>query len=223
MNDKTIKALLIIAIATALLVIGLQFAFIKLSTNMMLEKLVPFMLKFEGGLSRDPSDTASRNPSPWTYKGKTGWHTNKGVTYSSFVGLAKKVGYIPNSKNFFEMPDTIWMGILREGYMKPYPLDIIDHLPRVQAVIITWAWGSGVGGAKWRLARFQKEKMDVTRTSTYLDIVSNFDKQITVLNEREWFNKLCDQREKDFRKMKTFPVHGRGWLRRLAEFRTLFQ
>lgn len=189
----------------------------------LISKLVPFIQKFEGGLSRDPADTASGNPAPWTYKGVTGWHTNKGVTYSTFVAMAPKVGYEISSENFFAMPDRIWMGILKEGYMKSFPLERISHLPRIQAVIITWAWGSGTGGAEKYLARFQREVMKINDSNiTKTEIVNNFLLRVNPINELLVFNQLCDRREQDFRQMATFSVHGRGWLRRLEEFRNLF-
>lgn len=223
MNEKTIKSLLIVVIATVVFWLVLQTATNKILSTMMLSKLVPFMKKKEGGLSRDPKDTASRYPAPWSYNGKTGYHTNKGITYETFKSNAARFGYAPTKDNFFKMPDSIWGKILRGVYMGSYPLEDINHLPRVQAVIITWAWGSGVGGAEKRLANFQRDEMEIEDSNiTRTEIVENFNKHITPLNEKEWFNKLCDRRAEDFSKMRTFPTHGRGWLNRLEEFRKLF-
>lgn len=211
------------------LIAGLLFTsglLIKKTMNMgsaMIKRLIPFVEHWEGGLSRKLSDTASRFPAPWKYKGLYGWHTNKGITYGTFVSLAPKIGYKPNAKNFFEMPENIWLAILKEGYMKAYPLDRISHLPRIQAVIITWAWGSGSGGSEWRLANFQREVMGIVDSNiTKTEIVENFRKRINRMTELKWFHKLCDRREEDFRKMSTFPANGKGWLRRLADFRKTF-
>lgn len=223
MKEKTIKYLLIIVICSVILFIILNFSVKRLLGNIMLMKLVPFIQKFEGGLSRDPHDTASSRPAPWPYKGVTGWHTNKGVTYAAFIGNAKKGGYEPTAENFFNMPDEIWMTILKVGYMEPFPLDQISHLPRIQAVIISWAWGSGVGGATTRLANFQRQEMGIKDSNiTPSEVVENFRRNINPLNEAQWFQKLCDRREADFRRMATFNVHGKGWLKRLSEFRKLF-
>lgn len=190
---------------------------------MLLKKLVPYIDKWEGGLSRDPNDTASKNPAPWTYNGKTGWHTNKGITYTTFIGNASRLGYDPTAENFFLMPDALWLKILNGAYMKAFPLEQINHLPRIQAVIITWAWGSGVSGAEKRLANFQREEMGIVDSNiTPAEIVANFKAKINTANEREWFHKLCDRREADFRKMATFNVHGNGWINRLNYFRNLF-
>ena len=217
------RKILIFVVVVTILIVFFNYVYKQFLSDMLLRKLVPFIQKFEGGLSRDPNDTASRFPAPWSYNGKTGWHTNKGITYNTFKNSASRLGYAPTAKNFFEMPDDIWMKILKGGYMSTYPLDDINHLPRIQAVIITWAWGSGVSGSEVRLARFQREEMGIVDSNiTREEIVANFKKKISPVNERMWFNKLCDRREADFRKMGTFPVHGRGWLKRLAEFRKLF-
>lgn len=181
------------------------------------------MKKWEGGLSRDPNDRASSHPAPWSYKGQKGWHTNKGVTYAVFKANAARLGYANTADNFFTMPDHIWGKILKNVFMSAFPLSEIDHLPRIQAVIITWAWGSGNSGAESRLARFQREEMGIKDSNiTKTEIVRNFAKRITPANERQWFLKLCKRREADFKKMPTFSAHGTGWLRRLENFKQLF-
>ncbi len=223
MNEKTIKAILIVIIFTGGIVIIVQLLINKLSLGTMLNKLIPFIQRYEGGLSRDPKDSASSHPAPWPHNGQTGWHTNKGVTYMAFVAKAKRGGYAVTAKNFFEMPDHIWMSILKNGYMSAFPLEEINHLPRIQAVIISWAWGSGVKGAERRLANFQREEMGIVDSNITPDeIVKNFKKKVNTLNEKKWFLALCDRREADFRKMPTFYAHGNGWLNRLNAFRNLF-
>lgn len=222
MKDRALKNILIILIAATIMVVVGHLTIRMIFKDSLLNKLVPFITKWEGGLSRDPADTASSHPAPWSYKGKTGWHTNKGVTYATFKSAAARHGFANNAKNFFEMPDWIWIRILKDGFMRPWPLDQIDHLPRIQAVIITWAWGSGNGGAERRLANFQREVMGIVDSNiTKAEIVANFNKRITPLNERAWFLKLCDRREADFKTMSTWNVHGRGWINRLNDFRKL--
>lgn len=222
-NEKITKAILIIAIGAMVVWLFLQLTLSRYLSSALLMKLVPFMQEFEGGLSRDPNDSASANPAPWSYNGQSGWHTNKGVTYLAFKTKAPLAGYQANAKNFFEMPDDLWMKILELGYMSAFDLDQIDHLPRIQAVIISWAWGSGVGGASSRLASFIREEMNVNDSDiTREEIIKYFKQKINRANELFWFNKLCDRREADFKKMPTCPAHCNGWLRRLNSFRQLF-
>lgn len=196
----------------------------KLRTKKMIEKLIPFIQKQEGGLSRDPDDNASSNPCPYPYKGKTGYHTNKGITWTTFTSMAKVIGYSPTAENFFKMPFKIWFDILKNGYMKPYNLDEIDHLPRIQAVIITWAWGSGVAGSERYLARFQRKQFGIQDNDIKpIEITRNFNQHVNKLNEKKIFLQLCEQRAFDFSQMSDFPKYKNGWLNRLNEFKNLFK
>lgn len=196
--------------------------FLKSDKNMS-GKLEEFIKKWEGGLSRDPHDTASSNPAPWEYQGKKGWHTNKGITFTTFQTYASKLGYAVTPQLWFTMPNELWQRILWKAYAGGYPLEKINHLPRIQAVIITWAWGSGLAGSEFRLARFQREVMGIKDSNiTKSEIVENFAKKITPANEKHWFNLLCDRRAEDFKKMSSFDKHGKGWLNRLADFRKTF-
>lgn len=226
MKNSTIKAILIIAIIVGVLLFVAAIINSRSSTNQMMDKLIPFILKKEGGLSRDPQDTASKNPAPWPYDNgngmQTGWHTNKGVTYTTFIGNASKAGYAPTADNFFKMPNNVWRPVLR-AYEEAFPIERIKHLPKIQAVIITWAWGSGPHGTETRLARFQREVMGIEDDNiTRAEIVENFRRRITRANEEMWFQKLNDRRAEDFAKMPTFSAHGRGWLKTLKRFRVLF-
>ena len=72
---------------------------------------IPYIQKWEGGLSRATTDTASKNPSPYEHNGKTGWHTNKGITWGTFTDLALKLGIAISPFNFLQMPDFIWRKI----------------------------------------------------------------------------------------------------------------
>lgn len=181
------------------------------------------MQKWEGGLSRDPYDSASSIPAPWVYNGHSGWHTNKGITYAAFKAHSAESGYIPSKENFFQMPEHIWLKVLRNGYMKPYPLQKINNLPSIQAVIITWAWGSGLSGSEKQLAKFQRtyfgiQDADITKE----EIVDNFKKRVNLLNEKQVFHALCDHRLSFFKSLPSAPQHLKGWTNRLNEFRKLF-
>lgn len=218
-NDAMVQMIGLILLVSVIAVFIGQYLLNRYLNAMLLEKLVPFIKKWEGGLSRNQNDEASAHPAPWTYQGKTGWHTNKGITYTTFVSLAPKLGYAVTPENFFQMPDALWLKILKEGYVKGFPIDKIAHLPRIQAVIITWAWGSGISSATTRLANFQREVMGINDSNiTREEIVNNFKAKINPANEREWFLKLCDRRLADFKKMPTWSANGVGWTNRLNDF-----
>ena len=52
--------------------------------------LASFFKKWEGGLSRDPKDTASVDPCPTPYKGKTGYHKQRNHISNLEIILWKK-------------------------------------------------------------------------------------------------------------------------------------
>lgn len=217
---KTILFLALIAFATVFLGQYLLNVFFR---DRFMKRLANFIKKWEGSLSRDTKDTASNNPSPCIHNGVTGWHTNKGITWATFKQHAPRFGYKADCETFLNMPDDLWFQILSKVYAGAFPLEKIKHLPSIQAVIITWAWGSGVAGAESRLANFQREVMGIVDSNiTPSEIVDNFKKRITPVNEKEWFNKLCDRRLQDFQKMASWEAHGQGWTRRLNDFRATF-
>lgn len=186
-------------------------------SNKLANRLKPFIKKWEGGLSKDPSDTAAAYPSPWG-----GYHTNMGVTYSTFVSLSSELGYEVNKDNFINMPDSIWLKIMKK-YMGAYPIEEINHLPSIQAVIFTWTWGSGAAGSEKHLANFQRNYFGIQDSNiTKQEIVLNFKERVNIFNEAIVFNALCDDRERQFKSFSTWNVHGKGWLNRLNDFRKLF-
>jgi len=77
-----------------------------------LEKYVAFTKKWEGGLSRDTSDSASSYPCPTKHDGKSGWHTNAGITYAAWVQYFGK----DNDERFFLMAPEDWFKVFKKGY-----------------------------------------------------------------------------------------------------------
>lgn len=174
----------------------------------------PLIIKWEGGLSRNPADTASKNPAPWPYNGVTGWHTNKGVTYATFLNLANKVGYQVNPQNFFVMPDKIWDGIFKIGYWDPWNLDKMNS-QAIADTLACFAWGSGVTGSFRSIQKYLATK-GITVNNT-LEAVQAFNK-LSILNEEKTFLELIDWREKFFRSLNQ-PIFLRGWLNRLEDIK----
>lgn len=177
-----------------------------------------FVEKWEGGLSNNPKDKASADPVPGTYKGKTGWHTNKGITWATFKSLAGKLGYSPTPEVFFAMPADVWKKIAKNGYWDAFGLDALSKT-RVSNCVFTWAWGSGVGGTTTQLIKFQRAHMGVqAQTLSRTQLVSNFEK--SSLTDAQLFVMLCDWREAYFRSLNSPFLQ--GWLNRLNDFRKTF-
>lgn len=112
---------------------GLLYLLTRKKKNVILPEVEKFILKSEGGLSNNPKDPAARNPSPTPQK----YHTNKGVTWSTFVALSPKLGYQPTVQNFLVMPSEIWQKIYRENYLKKAQLS--DN-PVLNAYLSIWYW-----------------------------------------------------------------------------------
>lgn len=219
MKNETTKALLIIVICTAFIVAVFTLIYRKMTKELFIKKIAAYIKRIEGGLGRGQEDNAAEYPAPWTYKGLKGWHTNKGVTFRTFESNAKKLGYEVTPKNFFEMPDDIWWKIFQNAFLAQWNLSQIDHLPRIQAVIVTWAWNSGNGGAEGYLADFQRDIMGVEdKNITKSEIVANFNKLVKPKDEIAIFDKLCARRKEDYSKMDDYEEYGNGWFIAVDKF-----
>lgn len=87
-------------------------------------KLMPFILKWEGGFVNDPLDR--------------GGATNKGVTIGTFQS------FYPGStvENLKRITDDQWLTIFRAGYWEPWKADQIKN-QAVANIVVDWAWASG--------------------------------------------------------------------------------
>ena len=100
------------------------------------QQFVKHILSFEGGLSKDPRDTAVRYaPFPGAY------HTNKGVTYAAFTALGPKLGITPISyERFLKLTDQDVAKFIYQFYKSVNG----DKLPgSVGLSVAEAAWGSG--------------------------------------------------------------------------------
>lgn len=195
-------------------------------------KIVPFFKKWEGGLSRNTSDSASSKPCPTSYNGKTGYHTNKGVTYATWVSFFGK----NNDDRFFAMSDEDWGVIFKKGYWDKVKGDLMPA-QFVADILVSWAWGSGSRTAIKQMQRvlgFEKKDQDgIIGNQTLTAIKNEVDK-----NPIDFFNRCCDARESFFRFISD-PKNGttetmrknyeknkrnlKGWINRLNEFRKTFK
>ena len=156
---------------------------------------IPYIKKAEGGLSRDQKDPAAKFASPYTYKGLTGWHTNKGITYQTFKGLSAKLGYADNATNFLTMPDAIWLAIYKNGYWMPTKCELVNSQAIANA-LVDYAWAFGAEGARTRIVKWMKAKYNVS-VSTYSDIAAMFNK-LTVAGDRQVFYDFIEARKQAF-------------------------
>lgn len=97
--------------------------------------LVNFIKLKEGGLTNNPQDTtAAKFPSPTPEK----YHTNKGITYKTFLDSAASLKYIPSVQNFLNMPNEIWGSIFLNKYYNKTK-NLTDN-QILNGFIAYWAW-----------------------------------------------------------------------------------
>ncbi len=173
------------------------------------------LAKWEGGLSRDASDAASKHPCPDPYNGQYGWHTNKGVTWETFQSAAPLLGYSKtDSKKFFAMTDDLVKKIFKAKYWDAVKGD--EYNSQVVANIFSqWAWGSGVTGS----LRVLKGVVEV---NSWDEAPAKINDLIAKDGERAVFEALMQHR-RDYLISISKPGSDnnkfqKGWLRRHDEF-----
>jgi lysozyme family protein len=187
------------------------------------KNIIPFIQRWEGGMSNDADDTSAASlPMPCSYRGVMGWHTNKGITYRTFLHFSKVLGYEPTCANFVNMPPNIWGAIFKRGFWDSYQLDTFTS-QAVAEVLVNIIWGSGHGGG-WRLIASVVNSKQFKHYGGVPEKYSNANTQTlaTVIN------KICRREEKKLHtaiieRMKRFyyslnkPKYLKGWLNRLAD------
>lgn len=97
-------------------------------------KLVPFILKWEGGFVDDPDDL--------------GGATNRGVTIGTYATYCKKKGYpAPTVERLKNLSEKDWAEILKTLYWDRWKADDIKS-QSVANILVDWVWASGVNGIK---------------------------------------------------------------------------
>lgn len=189
------------------------------------KNIIPFIKRAEGGLSSATTDTASRNPSPCG-NGKNGkpYHTNKGIQWITFKGLASKGGYSATCSNFLNMPDSVWNKVYKTGFWDAIKGDQIKN-QAIANTFVEMTWGSGLGCSNFPkcksgtipfLNQFFKRYYNVNLSSVneFVDYVNKLDEQG---KSSELFEKLNQFRANKYKALNQ-PKNLQGWLNRLSGF-----
>jgi len=188
-------------------------------------QIISFIQAKEGGLTGHPSDSASSDPAPCGYDPKydAPYHTNKGITWTTFKSNADKLGYTPSCSNFLNMPNEIWEAIYKNGYWDKLNADAIDNQGIANAYV-TWAFGSGVGGARSLMRKMLREQYgysnaQVDSTNKITAILNKLSRQ----NAKALFNNMVETRRNFFIQISPPGSNNQtflqGWLNRLEDFR----
>lgn len=164
------------------------------------EDLSKFVLRMEGGLTNDKTDTASKFPSPTPEK----WHTNKGITWKTYTDSSKTLKFTPSVKEFLVMPYSRWFSIFKNNYINRS--NFSDNLV-LNSYMALWLWGG-----------WARKHMSLENVNKVLN-----DKKLT--NRQKLFN-LVELRKQYFDNIiKANPPlkkYEKGWKARANEFYDLF-
>ena len=172
--------------------------------------------KWEGGLSKNPLDPAAAFPVP----DGSGFHTNIGITWKTFSGNAKKLGYAATPQLFKKMPPDIWLKIYKKGFWDGVRADEINS-QAIAEFLADWAWGSGPAVAVKNLQRYLLAMgMTLTVDGKIGPItVGLLNGWAQIKGERIVFEDL-DRSKRNFLKgLKGFSAFGLGWFNRMDDFR----
>ena len=102
-----------------------------------LDKYIAFTKQWEGGLTGDPNDSASKCMCPTPLNGKY-YHTNIGITYAVWKA---KHGTSEDDR-FLNMNSEDWFEIFKQGYWNQMRADEYTSV-NCAIFIVGMAWGSG--------------------------------------------------------------------------------
>jgi lysozyme family protein len=164
------------------------------------ERLIPFILKWEGGYVNDKYDK--------------GGATNKGITISTFRHFYGSKMTIDDLKN---ITDEQWEKIFLVGYWRPFRADDIKCQP-IANICVDWAWASGTVTAIKQVQKVLGVPVDGIVGDITIDAINKSDAE-------ESFNRLKKARI-DFvntivRNNPSQARFSRGWVNRIndIEFR----
>ena len=162
-----------------------------------IEKLIPFILKWEGGFVNDPADL--------------GGATNKGVTIGTFTQFCKsKDRPAPSVQDLKNISDSDWKEIIKSLYWDRWKADDIKS-QSVANILVDWVWASGVHGIKrpQRILGVTADGLVGSKTITALNALDAATAFKMIKEDRvKFIDEICKARPANERFRK-------GWLNRI--------
>ena len=119
-----------------------------------IEKLIPFIIKWETGVIRQNGETAESLFGRARKKGfandpkDLGGATQTGVTIGTYRTWCKKHGNpVPTVEDLKNIPYQTWLAILKESYWDRWKADKIES-QSVANILVDFVWASGINGIK---------------------------------------------------------------------------
>lgn len=169
-------------------------------------KIIPFILKWEGGLSKASTDAASSNPVP----DGSGNHTNKGITWTTW---GSKYGVSSDSINrFYKMSQSDWASIFLPLFWNRLNASKINS-QRIADILVNWGWAAGPRVPAIAVQRLVNVDPDGV-------IGNNTIAAINKANEPQLFAALQNANYQFFNELGQRPQYSgnlKGWINRLND------
>jgi lysozyme family protein len=178
-----------------------------------------YIKKWEGGLSKDSRDQAAKDPVP----DSSGYHTNIGITWQTFKGLAAKGGYTATPELFYKMPKDIWLKIYKVGFWDVVQGDKINS-QAIAELCADWVWGTGPYAIKLIQQALNKLGAYPPLPGSYVfgpQTLKNMNELIKKKGEKVVFEALFAARQKfmlDLGAKPAYAMFNTGWQNRLRDF-----
>lgn len=164
-------------------------------------KLAPFILKWEGGFVNDADDL--------------GGATNKGVTIGTYEAYCRKKGYPkPTIERLKNLSTSEWTEILKTMYWDRWRADEINN-QSVANILVDWVWASGVHGIKIPQSLIGVKADGVVGEITIKAVNALSASSLFEAIKREriaFIDRICDARPANNKFKK-------GWLNRINDFK----
>lgn len=191
------------------------------------EEMLAHVAKFEGGLSADPRDTASRNPSKYImpsgdFKGLP-VHTNKGVTFSTWQNYMGVLGRPVNSTEFVNMTRSQWVDIAKRLYWNTIKAPLVKS-QGVAEILFEAIWGGGSANLVRAMQHYLNSKgvKDCKNRSLSTDGAMGANTLCALnkytsnkSNETDLIKFLSNKRLEYLRSLSSWGWAGKGWTNRV--------
>lgn len=165
------------------------------------KKLVPFILKWEGGFVNDPDDL--------------GGATNKGITIGTYATYCRRKGYPePTVERLKMMTQDTWTEIMKSMYWDRWKADKIIN-QSVANILVDWVWGSGTTGIKrpQQLLGVKADGLVGPQTLAYVNAKDAEALFYAIKADRiKFIDEICAKRPANLKFKK-------GWLNRINDFK----
>ena len=187
--------------------------------------LIPHIMKWEGGYSSDPKDTARTVATSKLLNGHP-IHTNKGITFATWLNSASKLGHPKTEQAFLNMTSEQWGKIMKEFYWDYVVGDKIQS-QAIAEILTEIVWGSGPGGLKPNVVlmqKFLKDKgydpkgIDGRMGTNTVNALNKFTFEKGAAGEKQIVDLIWNNRVKQLKGYPTAKDHLSGWMNRMNDW-----